>query len=114
MIEKKYVKSEKKFELPCEIVTFFDKTNTPNNKVTFGYAVFNPGARAPEEGLSCHEQDEYSFIIKGEAKIVIDGKVYTSKVNSAGFIPAGEAHYSYNDSKEPCELIWVLVENKKS
>lgn len=96
--------------LKDEMITFFDKTNTPNEKVTFGYAVFTPGSRVPEEGVSCHEQDEYSFIIKGKAKIVIDGKIIESGPNTAGFIPAGEEHYSFNDSEEPCELIWMLVE----
>jgi mannose-6-phosphate isomerase-like protein (cupin superfamily) len=92
------------------MITFFDKTNTPNEKVTFGYAVFIPGSRVPEEGFSCHEHDEYSYIIKGKAKIVIDGKVSENTANTASFIPAGEEHYSFNDSDEVCELIWMLVE----
>ncbi|MCD6436157.1 MAG: cupin domain-containing protein [Clostridiales bacterium] len=92
------------------MITFFDKFNTPNKKVTFGYAVFAPGSRVPEEGFSRHEQDEYAYIIKGKAKIVIDGEVIESTANTASFIPAGEDHYSFNDSGEVCELIWMLVE----
>ncbi len=109
MIENKYVKPQKSFS-KADLTTLFDKTNTTNQKVEFGYAVFKPGARIPEKGYTSHEKDEYSFIIKGKSKIVIDEKTYEVSKNSAGFIPAGESHYSYNDSEEECELIWMLVE----
>ncbi|MFO7888320.1 MAG: cupin domain-containing protein [Eubacteriales bacterium] len=108
MIEKKYIKSKKNFS-KADLTTLFDGENTSNDKVEFGYAVFKPGARIPETGYTSHEEDEYSFIIKGKSKIVIDEKEYEVTSNSAGFIPAGELHYSYNDSEESCELIWALV-----
>ncbi|HKK95693.1 MAG TPA: cupin domain-containing protein [Anaerovoracaceae bacterium] len=108
MIEKKYIKPKKSIS-KADLTTLFDNSNTSNDKVEFGYAVFKPGARIPEEGYTSHEEDEYSFIIKGKSKIVIDEKEYEVSSSSAGFIPAGELHYSYNDSDEECELIWALV-----
>jgi mannose-6-phosphate isomerase-like protein (cupin superfamily) len=110
MIEKTLEMFKKSDGSLDEMITIFDKTNTPNEKVTLGYAFFPPGKRVPEEGVSCHEHDEYSFIIKGKAKIVIDGKVIESGPGTAGLIPAGEEHYSFNDTDETCELIWMLVE----
>jgi len=109
VIEKKYSKPKKSFS-KADLTTLFDGSNTTNEKVEFGYAVFKPGARIPENGYTSHEKDEYSFIIKGKSKIVIDEKTYEVTTNSAGFIPAGELHYSYNDSDEECELIWMLVD----
>jgi mannose-6-phosphate isomerase-like protein (cupin superfamily) len=110
MIETKYFPPALSNEMQTKTTILLDNTNTPNEKVTFGYAVFQPGDRVPKTGMAVHQADEYSFIIKGEAKIVINGETYSSEKNCAGFIPAGEAHFSYNDSEEPCELVWVLVE----
>lgn len=89
---------------------FFDKSTDTNEKVTFGHIVFNPGDRTPKEGYGVHDQDEYSYIISGTAVCVIDDVEYRSSKGSAMYIPAGEKHYSFNDTKEPCEIIWVLVE----
>ncbi|MCK5673277.1 MAG: cupin domain-containing protein [Spirochaetales bacterium] len=89
---------------------FFDKSTDTNKKITFGHIVFNPGDRTPKEGYGVHDQDEYSYIISGNAVVVIDDIEYRSETGSAMYIPAGEKHYSFNDSDKPCEIIWVLVE----
>lgn len=89
---------------------FFDPANTPNKKVSFGHIVFRPGERVPKEGFGRHEQDEYSFVIKGSARSVINGVERILSAGMAAFIPAGEAHCTYNDGDEPFEVVYALVE----
>jgi quercetin dioxygenase-like cupin family protein len=110
MLEKKFIPFDKDNPGKSLATIFFGKEDVHNDKVTFGHIVFKPGARTPEEGYGVHEQDEYSYIISGEAVCVIDGKEYRSSAGAAMFIPAGEAHYSYNDTDEPCVIIWALIE----
>ncbi|MCD6343744.1 MAG: cupin domain-containing protein [Spirochaetaceae bacterium] len=92
------------------LTVFFEKSKETNEKVTFGHIVFNSGARVPEDGYGVHEQDEYSYIISGNAVCVIDDIEYRSGPGSALFIPAGEKHYSFNDTDAPCEIVWMLVD----
>lgn len=89
---------------------FFDRTNAPNSKVKFGHTIFQPGERIPKQGYGKHEQDEYSYIIKGAAYCDIGGKTLTAQAGMAMFIPANEEHYTYNNQEEEFEVIWVLAE----
>ncbi|TGE37133.1 cupin domain-containing protein [Desulfosporosinus fructosivorans] len=89
---------------------FFDGTNSPNPKVSFGHIVFQPGDRIPKEGYGIHAQDEYSFVIRGTAHSVVKGVEQTLSAGMAAFIPAGEEHFTYNDGKEPFEVVYALVE----
>ena len=74
-----------------------------------GSAVFAPGSRAPAAGLTSHDEDEYAYIISGALKCFSGGELNELKAGDATFIPAGEEHYSFNESKEPCTLVYVLV-----
>jgi Mannose-6-phosphate isomerase len=89
---------------------FFDETNSPNTKVSFGHIVFQPGDRIPKEGYGVHAQDEYSFVIRGTARSVVKGVEQTISAGMAAFIPAGEEHFTYNDGNEPFEVVYALVE----
>lgn len=88
---------------------FFDKSNTPNDSVTFGHIVFQPGERIPKEGFTAHENDEYSFAIHGEAQCEVGGEKRVASAGEAMFIPAGELHYTHNTSQEPFEVVYALV-----
>ena len=77
-----------------------------------GSAVFAPGSRGPAQGTTSHEEDEYAYIISGSIKCFSGGELCEAKAGDTTFIPAGEEHYSYNDSKEPCTLVYVLVKKQ--
>ena len=85
------------------------KTLLEKKGVTLGSAVIPAGTRAPEEGSGVHDADEYSVILKGSLLAGSGNKEDRVSAGQATFIPAGEAHWSINDSDEDCELIWVLV-----
>ena len=74
-----------------------------------GSAIFAPGSRGPAEGMTSHAEDEYAYTISGSIKCFSGGKLCEMKAGDTSFIPAGEEHYSYNDSNEPCTLVYVLV-----
>jgi quercetin dioxygenase-like cupin family protein len=57
-----------------------------------------------------HRADEYAYVISGVIKAKIGGAVFEAKAGSATFIPAGEEHVSFNDSDEPCRVVWMLVD----
>ena len=75
-----------------------------------GYAVFAPGARVPAQGLASHAEDEYAYFISGGLKCFSGGEYYEVKAGDATFIPAGEEHYSVNESDEPCTLVYMLAQ----
>jgi quercetin dioxygenase-like cupin family protein len=86
----------------------FEQKNV-NGKITMGKVVIPPGERVPLEGVSIHEQNEYSIVIKGSFIAESGGKQYRINAGDATFIPAGEEHAAYNDGNEVCEIVWVLV-----
>ena len=92
---------------------FFNAENTPNGAITFGHIVFHPGERRPAEGLAAHEDDEYSFVISGEAQCEIGGKACVSTAGEAMFIPAGEPHYTHNTGDKPFEVLYALVKHPR-
>lgn len=81
-----------------------------HGKVTMGMAVFPPGARVPAVDAAAHSGDEYSYILKGTLLTMSGGQTQHLAAGEASFIPAGEAHWAYNDSDTDCELIWSLIE----
>ncbi len=89
---------------------FFDTANQPNPGVQMGKVVLMPGKRSPQQGYARHEQDEYAYVIKGKAHTVSEsGEDALNVQGDVQMIPAGEAHYNYNDSGEPAEVLWMLV-----
>jgi len=90
--------------------TLFPKDIIEGGKVMFGTVVIPPKARVPMHGQGSHEQDEYSYIIRGTIQTGSGGKEYTVSAGEATLIPAGEEHWAYNAGDEDCEIVWVLVE----
>ncbi|MET3291550.1 cupin domain-containing protein [Brevibacillus fluminis] len=90
--------------------TLFHKGIIDGGKVTFGTVVIPPKARVPLTGEGAHEQDEYSYIIRGSIQTGSGGKEYTVSAGEATLIPAGEQHWAYNAGEEDCEIVWMLVD----
>lgn len=88
----------------AEMKILFDE-----GKVTMGMALFPPGARVPKEGTGVHEADEYALVLKGSILTMSDGKEYRLQSGKASLIPQGEEHWSFNDTNEDCEVVWILV-----
>ncbi|CAA7600830.1 Cupin domain protein [Acididesulfobacillus acetoxydans] len=87
----------------------FSENATAGGTVQFGTVVLRPQARIPLNGMGVHVQDEYSIIIKGSVVTGVGGSTYRLKKGQATLIPAGEAHWSFNEGKEDCEIVWALV-----
>lgn len=80
--------------------------------IQFGFVTINPGERVPEKGVSCHSENEYSFIIQGTLEGESGGKPYRVTTSDATLIPAEEEHWAINTGDEPCHIIWALVKEK--
>jgi quercetin dioxygenase-like cupin family protein len=87
----------------------FGPETKPREAVHMGHAVFSPGLRVPQAGVTRHDGDEFSYILSGSIKCYANGETQTLKSGDAVYIPAGEGHYSYNDNEEDCSLIYMLV-----
>lgn len=97
--------------LPQAMNIFFDDSNQPNENIQMGLITLQPGEKSPKEGFARHQQDEYSYVISGEAHTILeDGQDLLAKQGDAQLIEAGEGHINYNDGKEPVVVVWLLVE----
>lgn len=95
------------------LTTIMEKTLESGARLSYGTAVFPPGARVPDSGTAAHEADEYSFIIKGRLSAFSGGESYEVKGGQASMIPAGEQHWSVNESDQNCLLVWMFIEEGK-
>lgn len=77
--------------------------------VKVGHVTIYPGETVPLTGVSKHEENEYSVIVKGSLVTEIDGKQYRVSAGQATFIPKGEEHIAVNDGDDECELVFVMV-----
>ncbi|MGY0692184.1 cupin domain-containing protein [Virgibacillus sp. FSP13] len=93
------------------LLTLFEE-KTEHVDVQFGTVTIQPGERVPKEGLSKHEENEYSVIVKGKVEGESGGEPYQTSTSNAMLIPAGEEHWAINSGEEPCEIVWVLVKEK--
>jgi quercetin dioxygenase-like cupin family protein len=98
--------------LEVELKSIFGADVVPKGRAVFGTVTIPSGARIPVEGTGVHEQDEYSYIVKGSLVVSIDGVEHRVKAGDATLIPAGEAHWAYNDGNEEVLIIWTLVSRK--
>lgn len=69
-----------------------------------------PGAKA---GRHTHPGDEISYVLEGEATLLIDGQApRTVKAGESFVIPAGVVHDAHNDGAAPIKLVGVYVVEK--
>lgn len=91
-----------------EMKKMFEKTGN-FKKVSMSVISLTPGERVPAEGVSVHEEDEYSYIYSGEINTYANGEYSVEKAGDATFFPAGEEHWCINESDEPCLLVCFMV-----
>ncbi|AEH49773.1 cupin domain-containing protein [Parageobacillus thermoglucosidasius] len=89
--------------------TLFSEEDLDGGRVKFGVITIPPKTRIPLHETSCHEEDEYSIVVKGSIITWSNDQEYRLNAGDASLIPAGEAHWAYNDGDEECEIVWVLV-----
>lgn len=94
-----------------EIVQNLFHDQFPNAEVKFGYVSVPAGERLPIEGTNAHEEQEYSYMLKGTLRGESGGDPYEISAGEASFIPAGEQHWCINEGDEPVELIFALVKS---
>ena len=69
-----------------------------------------PGAKA---GRHTHPGEEISYILEGEALLLVDGQPpRTVKAGESFVIPAGVVHDAHNVSSAPIKLVGVYVVEK--
>jgi quercetin dioxygenase-like cupin family protein len=69
-----------------------------------------PGAKA---GRHTHPGDEISYVLEGEATVLIDGQApRVFKAGESFVIPAGTVHDAHNNSSAPAKLVGVYVVEK--
>lgn len=94
-----------------DMTTFFDKVNQPNTQVTMGVITLQPGEKSPREGFSCHDQDEFSYLISGSAHTILEnGEDIYAVAGTAQLIEKNEKHINYNDGTEAAVVVWFLVD----
>lgn len=110
-MEKININEVEAFGMPVyEMKKLFSKQGN-FQEVNMSIVSITPGERVPAVGMSCHEEDEYSYIFSGEIDTYCDGKYSTEKTGDATLIPAGEEHWCINKSNEPCMIVCFMVKN---
>ena len=77
-----------------------------------GTVLFKPNSRIPAEGFGRHDFDEYAYVIKGSIDSQIGEERYNIEAGQFSFIPKGLKHWSQNNSKSDCEIVWFKVKSK--
>lgn len=84
--------------------------SVPGREAVVARVEVPPGAKA---GRHTHPGDEISYIIEGEAMLLVDGQPPRKvKAGESFVIPAGVVHDAYNDSNAPIKLVGVYVVEK--
>lgn len=84
--------------------------SVPGREAVVARVEVAPGAKA---GRHTHPGDEISYVMEGEATLLIDGQPPRKvKAGESFVIPAGVVHDAHNDSKAPIKLVGVYVVEK--
>lgn len=84
--------------------------SVPGREAVVARVEVAPGAKA---GRHTHPGDEISYVLEGEATLLIDGQApRTVKAGESFVIPAGVVHDAHNDGSAPIKLIGVYVVEK--
>lgn len=71
--------------------------------------IMQPGGGMP---LHTNTVEHEQYVLRGRAKIGIDGQDYTVKTGDVVFIPAGAPHYYQNIGDEPFEFLCIIPNQK--
>lgn len=84
--------------------------SVPGREAVVARVEVAPGAKA---GRHTHPGDEISYVLEGEATLLIDGQApRIVKAGESFVIPAGVIHDAHNDGSTPTKLIGVYVVDK--
>jgi quercetin dioxygenase-like cupin family protein len=84
--------------------------SVPGREAVVARVEVAPGAKA---GRHTHPGDEISYVLEGEAQLLIDGQpARTVKAGESFVIPAGVVHDAHNTSSAPTKLVGVYVVEK--
>jgi quercetin dioxygenase-like cupin family protein len=84
--------------------------SVPGREAVIARVEVAPGAKA---GRHTHPGDEISYVMEGEATLLIDGQPSrTVKAGESFVIPPGVVHDAHNDSNAPIKLVGVYVVEK--
>ena len=84
--------------------------SVPGREAVVARVEVAPGAKA---GRHTHPGDEISYVLEGEATLLIDGQPpKTVKAGESFVIPAGVIHDAHNNSSAPIKLVGVYVVEK--
>ena len=84
--------------------------SVPGREAVVARVEVAPGARA---GRHTHPGDEISYVLEGQAELLIDGQPpRIVKAGESFVIPAGVVHDAHNSGDQPTKLIGVYVVEK--
>jgi quercetin dioxygenase-like cupin family protein len=84
--------------------------SVPGREAVVARVEVAPGARA---GRHTHPGDEISYVLEGQAELLIDGQPpRIVKAGESFVIPAGVVHDAHNASDQPTKLVGVYVVEK--
>ncbi len=84
--------------------------SVPGREAVVARVEVAPGAKA---GRHTHPGDEISYVVEGEATLLIDGQAPRQVNAGESFvIPAGVVHDAHNNGSSPIKLIGVYVVEK--
>lgn len=82
----------------------------PTHQAVLVRGEIDPGASAPRHS---HPGDEISYVLEGEAELLIDGEpARTVKAGEAFVVPAGKVHGARNPGGAPLRFVGVYVVKK--
>ena len=84
--------------------------SVPGREAVIARVEVAPGAHA---GRHTHPGDEISYVLEGQAELLLDGQPpRIVKAGESFVIPAGVVHDAHNDSNAPMKLVGVYVVEK--
>jgi len=84
--------------------------SVPGREAVIARVEVAPGGKA---GRHTHPGDEISYVLEGEAVLLVDGQApRTVKAGESFVIPAGVVHDAHNDTGAPTKLVGVYVVEK--
>lgn len=84
--------------------------SVPGREAVIARVEVAPGAKA---GRHTHPGDEISYVLEGEATLLVDGQApRIVKAGESFVIPSGVVHDAHNDGSVPIKLIGVYVVEK--
>nr|WP_315426916.1 cupin domain-containing protein [uncultured Albidiferax sp.] len=84
--------------------------SVPGREAVVARVEVAPGAKA---GRHTHPGDEISYVLEGEATLLVDGQPpRIVKAGESFVVPAGVVHDAHNDGSTPTKLVGVYVVEK--